>query len=123
MYSETNDKALENLHRFLKHWYKDLAGCGWHDSHKPNEAGQQGGYYGYWSFEAGAAVLLLGIEDDSSLEQYLYYPKDLVAWAREHKALSEADDNGTNAVKLRKKSPSPAGEGRGEENKHRKNAV
>jgi len=28
-----------------------------------------------------------------------------------------------NAVKLRKKSPSPAGEGRDEENKHMKNAI
>lgn len=78
----TPEKQLAELQRFLKRWYKDLAGCGWHDSHKPDEAGNQGGYYGYWSFEAGAAVLLLGIEDDSSLHQYLYYPKDLVAWAR-----------------------------------------
>jgi hypothetical protein len=81
--------ALIELDRFLKHWYKDLAGTGWHDSHKPDENGNQGGYYGYWSFEAGAAVLLLGIEDDSSLHKYLYYPKDLVAWAREHAHLSD----------------------------------
>lgn len=70
---------LKELSHFLKHWYKDLAGTGWHDSHI-----EQAGYYGYWSFEAGAAVLLLGIEDDSSLHKYLYYPKDLVAWAREN---------------------------------------
>lgn len=85
----TTAAALAELERFLKHWYKDLAGTGWHDSHKPNENGDQGGYYGYWSFEAGAAVLLLGIEDDSGLYKYLYYPKDLVAWARQHKHLSE----------------------------------
>lgn len=88
LYSPGNDEALKNIHAFLKCWYKDLAGTGWHDSHKPNESGNVGGYYGYWSFEAGAAVLLLGIEDDSSLHKYLYYPKDLVAWAREHAALS-----------------------------------
>src|SRR5574343_376142 len=64
---------------FLKRWYKDLAGTGWHDSHI-----EQAGYYGYWSFEAGAAVRLLGIEDDSSLHKYLYYPKHLVAWAKEN---------------------------------------
>jgi Domain of unknown function (DUF1911) len=86
--SQDNDTALRDLDRFLKHWYKDLAGTGWHDSHKPDENGNQGGYYGYWSFEAGAAVLLLGIEDDSSLHKYLYYPKDMVAWARAHAALS-----------------------------------
>ncbi|MFT4267599.1 MAG: DUF1911 domain-containing protein [Xenophilus sp.] len=77
---------LKELDLFLEHWYKDLSGVGWHDSHKPNENGDLGGYYGYWSFEAGAAVLLLGIEDDSSLHKYLYYPKDLVAWARAHAA-------------------------------------
>ncbi|MDD1968837.1 PoNi-like cognate immunity protein [Pseudomonas putida] len=83
---DTNTKQLAELHTFLKRWYKDLAGCAWHDAHKPNENGEQGGYFGYWSFEAGAAVILLGIEDDSSLHQYLYYPKDLVAWSRAHAA-------------------------------------
>lgn len=95
MGSADNDVALKDLHRYLKRWYKDLSGTGWHDSHKPDEAGNQGGYYGYWSFEAGAAVLLLGIEDDSSLHQYLCYPKDLVTWAREHRALSGSDDAGS----------------------------
>ncbi len=82
--SVDNVAALKDLNLFLKHWYKDLAGTGWHDSHKADENGNQGGYFGYWSFEAGAAVLLLGIEDDSSLHKYLYYPKDLVAWAKEN---------------------------------------
>ncbi|MFT3721154.1 PoNe immunity protein domain-containing protein [Pseudorhodoferax sp.] len=89
--SEDNAAAVKDLDRFLKRWYKDLAGTGWHDSHKPNEKGEQGGYYGYWSFEAGAAVLLLGIEDDSCLHKYLCYPKDMVAWARTHAVLSNAD--------------------------------
>ena len=97
--SENNVTALKDLDRFLKHWYKDLAGTGWHDSHKPDEQGRQGGYYGYWSFEAGAAVLLLGIEDDSILQKYLYYPKDMVAWAREHAALSNPDEKA--AARLR----------------------
>jgi hypothetical protein len=91
--------ALKEIDRFLKRWYKDLAGTGWHDSHKPNEGGDQGGYYGYWSFEAGAAVMLMGIEDDSSLHQYLYYPKDLVAWSRSNGALSDAADK--TAIRLR----------------------
>lgn len=88
----TPAQGLTEIDLFLKHWYKDLAGTGWHDSHKPDEHGNQGGYYGYWSFEAGAAVLLLGIEDDSSLHKYLYYPKDMVAWARAHAALSTPDE-------------------------------
>ena len=97
--SDDNAAGLRDLNRFLKRWYKDLGGAGWHGSHKPDEGGNQGGYYGYWSFEAGAAVLLLGIEDDSSLHQYLYYPKDLVAWSREHAALSDAGDKTT--IRLR----------------------
>lgn len=99
--TETTPKAqLKELDLFLKRWYKDLAGTGWHDSHKPDEHGNQGGYYGYWSFEAGAAVMLLGIEDDSSLHKYLYYPKDMVAWARAHAALSD-DPAGKATLSLR----------------------
>lgn len=89
MSSEDNATALKDLDRFLKHWYKDLAGTGWHDAHRTEGGKDPAGYYGYWSFEAGAAVLLLGIEDDSSLHKYLYYPKDLVAWARANAALSD----------------------------------
>lgn len=89
--TEDNESALKELHQFLKRWYKDLAGCGWHNSHIADKNGNQGGYYGYWSFEAGAAVILLDIDDDSSLHQYLYYPKDLVAWHRANKHLSETE--------------------------------
>ena len=98
---EPSDKQLKELDRFLKRWYKDLSGTAWHDSHKPNEDGNQGGYHGYWSFEAGAAVLLLGIEDDSSLHKYLYYPKDLVAWAREHALLSADPSSNVEHVRMR----------------------
>ena len=80
--------SLRELDTFLRRWYKDLAGCGWHDAHKPDpKSDSQAGYYGYWSFEAGAAVILLGIDDDTSLHKYLYYPKDLVAWCRANAAL------------------------------------
>jgi Domain of unknown function (DUF1911) len=106
--TETTTAAqLKELDQFLKHWYKDLAGTGWHDSHKPNEAGDQGGYSGYWSFEAGAAVLLLNIEDDSSLHKYLYYPKDLVAWAKQHAALSDASDKSTIRLRAMAGEPCP----------------
>lgn len=101
LFTESNDDALKQLDRFLRNWYKDLGGCAWHDAHKPDQSGHQWGYFGYWSFEAGAAVLLLGIEDDSSLHQYLYYPKDLVAWARQHAALSGAEGDNTQRLRLR----------------------
>ncbi|UZD54993.1 PoNi-like cognate immunity protein [Caldimonas aquatica] len=104
---DTPAKQLKELDLFLKRWYKDLAGTGWHDSHKPDENGNQGGYYGYWSFEAGAAVLLLGIEDDSSLHKYIYYPKDLVAWAREHAELSEQSPGGPTRLRCEAGQPCP----------------
>lgn len=100
-------EQLKELNLFLKHWYKDLAGTGWHDSHKPDEHGNQAGYYGYWSFEAGAAVVLLGIEDDTSLHKYLYYPKDLVAWARAHQNLSATEAGGTSSLRCEAGQPCP----------------
>lgn len=110
MDSADNKDALKHLRKFLKRWYKDLAGAPWHDAHKPDAQGRTGGYYGYWSFEAGAAVLLLGIDDDSSLHTYLYYPKDLVDWARAHSVL-EAKQNAIAATGLRCEAGQPCPKG------------
>jgi hypothetical protein len=53
-------------------------------------------------------VLLLGIEDDSSLHKYLYYPKDLVAWAREHAKLTrKAPQPGTLRLRCEAGQPCP----------------
>jgi len=82
---ESADEKLSALAAFLKRWYRSLSGTSWHDTHK---SPTQAGYHGYWSFEAGAAVLLLGIEDDSSLHSFRHYPKDLVAWAKGHATAS-----------------------------------
>ena len=105
MTETSNATRLKELNIFLKHWYKDLAGTGWHDAHITDEDGNQGGYYGYWSFEAGAAVILLGIEDDSSLHKYLYYPKDLVAWSRENAARFSDGGPGDGASRSRPNVP------------------
>ena len=83
--TDDNSISLSHLTNFLKNWYKDLASAPWHDTHI-----EQAGYYGYWSFEAATTVILLGIDDDSSLYQYLYYPKDLVQFAKEF--VPSADD-------------------------------
>lgn len=99
--------ALVEIDRFLQRWYKDLSGCGWHDTHKAAENGSQAGYYGYWSFEAGAAVVLLGIEDDSSLHKYLYYPKDLVAWCRANSALSDEAEKAVTRLRCLAGQPCP----------------
>lgn len=97
MSTDDNEAALKNLHRFLERWYKDLAGAAWHNAHKSKG---QAGYFGYWSFEAGAAVLLLSIEDDSTLHSFPYYPTDLVAWAKATASLQGHGDTST-AIAMR----------------------
>jgi len=92
MSTDDNEAALKDLQRFLERWYTDLAGAAWHNTHKSKG---QAGYVGYWSFEAGAAVLLLGIEDDSTLHSFPYYPTDLVAWAKANARLQRHGDTST----------------------------
>lgn len=63
---------IELLNQYLnKDWYN--TDCEVFEAHKS----AQKIYYGYWSFEAGAAVKILGI-DDSGLKDIPYYPYDLV---------------------------------------------
>ena len=59
------------MKKYLKGWYN--TDCEVFEAHKSD----QKIYYGYWSFEAGAAVKILGI-DDSGLKDIPYYPYDLV---------------------------------------------
>lgn len=56
-----------------KKWYKGHSDAGWYDTHKEPDYL----YCGYWSWEAGAAAKILGL-DDESLEEQQYYPYDLV---------------------------------------------
>ena len=62
---EHNSDILKNY--LLKHWYVGHKDAGW---------------YGYWSFEAGAIAKILNI-DDSSLKDVQYYPYDLVHYKAE----------------------------------------
>ena len=75
----TPAEALSDLTAYLKEWYLLHEGHLWHDSHLDLENNDK--YVGYWAFEAAAVVYLLDL-DDSSLHQFLYYPKDLVEYAR-----------------------------------------
>lgn len=72
-------EAQQHLETYLKNWYKGMKGCYWYDRHK----GKFATHFGYWSFEAGMVTLLCGL-DDSSYRDMLYYPKDLVDYARQH---------------------------------------
>lgn len=73
--AKTNkEKAVERLLKYLKkEWYKGHSDCGWYNDHKS----KWGVHFGYWSFESGALVKILGL-DDSSLQGLPYYPYDMV---------------------------------------------
>jgi len=83
--TEPADKTSE-LIAYCEAWYPAMADAPWHDGHKRIQ-GTEGDYFGYWAFEAGAIALLYDI-DDRAID-HLVYPKDLVAWARANKHLSE----------------------------------
>jgi hypothetical protein len=73
------EEALPFVQTYLKNWYKAQDGARWYNGHQ-KIFDDQGPYYGYWAFEAGAACYLLSI-DDSSID-HMVYPKDLVAYGR-----------------------------------------
>ncbi|MBU2946299.1 PoNe immunity protein domain-containing protein [Zobellia uliginosa] len=70
----SSEEAIRLVHEYLDEWYtlnKDMA---WYDSHK-----RQWGYSGYWCWEAGAVVKVMGL-DDSSFKDHPHYPYDMVHW-------------------------------------------
>ncbi|KZE38930.1 hypothetical protein AV656_08500 [Bhargavaea cecembensis] len=68
------DEAVRKLVTYLKKdWYPSHDEAGWHDTHSIDDYV----YRGYWSFESGAIVKLLGL-DDSGLKNVPYYPYDMV---------------------------------------------
>ncbi|TXG99699.1 MAG: DUF1911 domain-containing protein [Rhodocyclaceae bacterium] len=77
---DTQEEKLADLKKYLVKWYGGMKGTGWYDAHKGMTDEGMGGYDGYWAWEAGAIAFLHGI-DDSTIDS-MYYPKDLVAYAR-----------------------------------------
>ncbi|EMR06541.1 hypothetical protein C772_01436 [Bhargavaea cecembensis DSE10] len=72
----TSDKDTSVMHlaQYLhSNWYPAHEGTGWHDTHAIDDFV----YRGYWSFESGAIVKILGL-DDNSLNDTPYYPYDMV---------------------------------------------
>ena len=68
-------QATKRLEKYLKReWYRGHSDCAWHDDHKYGLI-----HDGYWCFESGALVKVLGL-DDSSLKGLPYYPYDMVHW-------------------------------------------
>jgi hypothetical protein len=63
------EKALSSLKKYLTQWYKSIE----IKTHKS----KWNIHTGYWCWEAGALVKILGL-DDSSLKDQQYYPYDMV---------------------------------------------
>ena len=87
--AESKEESLKYLNTYLSGWYEGNRKIGnlLIDTHL-NQDPEYGGYIGYWSFESAAVAYLKDL-DDTSLRQYLYYPKDIVDWAREQKLKHE----------------------------------
>lgn len=66
--------AEDFLEKYLKSkWYSTHRDFYWYNNHKS----KVNTYFGYWCFEAGAIVKIMGL-DDSGLKDNSYYPYDLV---------------------------------------------
>lgn len=73
---QEDEIAIPLLEEYLlKKWYLNHKDAAWYNSHKS----KQDIYYGYWSYEAGAIVKCLGL-DNSFLQNVKYYPYDLVRY-------------------------------------------
>lgn len=72
------ENGVGKLREYLeKYWYTGHKNMGWYDIHKAKEKL----YYGYWSFESGAIVKILEL-DDSSLRNVPYYPYDIAHYTK-----------------------------------------
>ncbi|WP_256677694.1 PoNe immunity protein domain-containing protein, partial [Pseudomonas sp. PB103] len=81
IYAPDRSAASALLNEYCAQWYVSFGElqASWHDAHLSIN-GDDGSYFGYWAFEAGAIAFLYGI-DDSQINQMIY-PKDLVEYAR-----------------------------------------
>ena len=72
------EKGIQALNQYLsKQWFKDYKKMGWSESHKS----KHNIHSGYWSFESGALVKILGL-DDTLLKNQPFYPYDMVHWEK-----------------------------------------
>lgn len=74
IHASSENEAIEKLKYYLESkWYPGHEDTGWYDSHKS----QHDTYNGYWSYESGAIVTILKL-DDTALKGTPYYPYDMV---------------------------------------------
>jgi len=80
-FEEDEHATLALLHKYLKQWYPAMRHHPrWHDGHLRVRDAGYAPYYGYWAFEAGATVFMLGLDDSQT--EHLVNPRDLVDYAR-----------------------------------------
>ena len=68
-----SDNPSTELKGYLSRWYSRSRGRWWYDTHNS----KSDSYIGYWCFEVGAIVKIMGL-DDSEIKDNKYYPYDLV---------------------------------------------
>jgi hypothetical protein len=85
IHAEKLKDTLKFLDEYLRRWYDGLrkAGNVYIDIHLLQQGDSQDccTFHGYWCFEAAAVAYLKDI-DDSTLHRFMYYPKDMVEYAR-----------------------------------------
>ena len=85
IHAEKPKDTLKFLDEYLRRWYDGLRKSGYvyMDSHLNQQGDSRDccSFVGYWCFEAAAVAYLKNI-DDSTLHRFIYYPKDMVEYAR-----------------------------------------
>ena len=85
IHAETPKDTLKFLDEYLRRWYDGLrkAGNVYIDIHLLQQGDSRDccTFHGYWCFEAAAVAYLKNI-DDSTLHHFMYYPKNMVEYAR-----------------------------------------
>lgn len=61
---------VDQMNQYLEMWYARCSNCYWHETHHLED----GGYFGYWSFEAAFVAKLLK-SDESTFGAHIYYPE------------------------------------------------
>lgn len=93
----TEQETIKHLKAYLRSWYGAFQKIGntMIDGHLKQEDAIKNRiytYFGYWCFEAAAVAYLKNI-DDTALHECIWYPKDMVQYARQKYPL-DFDDAG-----------------------------
>jgi Domain of unknown function (DUF1911) len=96
-FDEADDvDILAHVKNYLKAWYPAMSKHPrWYNAHLKVAPEGWANYYGYWAFEAGAAIYLLDVSDQTI--DSIVYPRDLVEYAIDSRNREEAESVSVNA--------------------------